>query len=274
MGPDGLTVPRPDSNQPARELDKFDLYTLCAQAPPRQVAFLRAVHGGLPKSGGVLREDFSGPGALCAEWVKTPGCTAVAVDRDPAPLAKLDGVCGVRAVRADVFDAADRADLIVSTNYAVCELHERARLVEYLRLTRERLNPGGVFVADLYGGPDALTPGQFEHSVRGPAGEKIAYMWQQVEAAPLTARVRNAMHFQVKAKGAKTRTLENAFEYDWRLWTVPELDDALREAGFGAVEIYDRLGDAVDGDGNVYVQPVTDGVPSEVSFVVYVVGRA
>ena len=96
---------------------------------------------------------------------------------------------------------------------------------------------------------------------------------QQIEASPLTARVRNAMHFQVKAKGAKTRTLESAFEYDWRLWTVPELVDALQEAGFASVEIYDRLGDAMDADGNVYVKPIDDGLPSEVSFVVYVVGR-
>jgi len=98
-------------------------------------------------------------------------------------------------------------------------------------------------------------------------------MWQQIEASPLTARVRNAMHFQVKARGAKARTLENAFEYDWRLWTVPELTDAITEAGFASVEVYDRLGDALDGDGNLYVKPIDDGLPSEVSFVVYVVGR-
>lgn len=264
-------VKRPDPVAPARELDKYDLYTLCAQAPERQVAFLRAVHGRSPR---VLREDFSGPAALCAQWVKTPGSSAVAVDRDREPLAKVSGTSGVRTVVADVFDAGDKADLIVSTNYAVCELHERASLVEYLRLTRERLNPGGVFVADLYGGPDALTPGQFDHSVRGPDGEKIAYVWQQIEASPLTARVKNAMHFQVKARGARTRTLENAFEYDWRLWTVPELADALHDAGFASVEIYDRLGDAMDADGNVYVKPIEDGLPSEVSFVVYVVARA
>ena len=221
----------------------------------------------------MLREDFSGPAALCAEWVKAPGAAAVAVDRDPEPLAKVTGLKDVRCVVADVFDADDRADLVVSTNYAVCEIHERAALVDYLRRTHARLNPGGVFVADLYGGPDALTPGQFEHSVRGPDAEKIAYIWQQIEASPLTARVRNAMHFQVKARGAKTRTLENAFEYDWRLWTVPELVDALTEAGFASVEIYDRLGDAVDADGNVYVKPIDDGLPTEVSFVVYVVGR-
>lgn len=261
---------RTDPSSVPGELDKYDLYTLCAQAPARQVAFLRAVHGRAPR---VLREDFSGPAALCAEWVKAPGAAAVAVDRDPEPLTKVSGLNTVRRVVADVFDAPDKADLIVSTNYAVCEIHERARLVEYLRLTHGRLNPGGVFVADLYGGPDSLTPGQFEHAVRGPAGEKIAYVWQQIEASPLTGRVRNAMHFQVKARGAKTRTLENAFEYDWRLWTVPELTDALGEAGFGSVEVYDRLGDAVDAEGNVYVKPIDDGLPSEVSFVVYVVGR-
>ena len=47
----------------------------------------------------------------------------------------------------------------------------------------------------------------------------------------------------------------------------------LAEAGFTSVEIYDRLGDAVDADGNVYVKPVEDGLPTEESFVVYVVGR-
>jgi hypothetical protein len=33
-------------------------------------------------------------------------------------------------------------------------------------------------------------------------------------------------------------TLRRAFHYDWRLWTLPEIEDALREAGFRDVHFY------------------------------------
>ena len=35
-----------------------------------------------------------------------------------------------------------------------------------------------------------------------------------------------------------TSRIERAFSYDWRLWTVPEVRDALIDAGFERVDVY------------------------------------
>jgi len=46
--------------------------------------------------------------------------------------------------------------------------------------------------------------------------------------------------------------LERAFTYDWRLWTLTEIVDCLREAGFANVESYweGTADDGESGDGN------------------------
>ncbi len=82
------------------------------------------------------------------------------------------------------------------------------------------------------------------------------YTWEQRSADPLTGRVGTAMHFEIRRNGAVERTLRDAFTYDWRLWGVPELREALAEAGFTAVEVYPRTPDAVDDAGTAYVQPL------------------
>ena len=49
-------------------MDRFDLYELCTQTPERDVALLRAIHGGTAR---VLGEDFAGTGALAHAWART-----------------------------------------------------------------------------------------------------------------------------------------------------------------------------------------------------------
>jgi hypothetical protein len=76
------------------------------------------------------------------------------------------------------------------------------------------------------------------------------------------------MHFALPGGGE----LRDAFVYDWRLWSIPELRDAMAEAGFASTEVHDRLGDAIDGDGNLMVRPVR-GEELDDTFVVYIVAR-
>ena len=66
--------------------------------------------------------------------------------------------------------------------------------------------------------------------------------------------------------------LRDAFVYRWRLWSVPELRDAMMEAGFRSTEVYDRVPEAADGEGRVYLSPVR-GADLEASFIVCVAGR-
>jgi len=273
-----------------RRLNRFDLYELAVQAPAMEAAFVRAVHGGNPRT---LCEDFCGPASVARAWCALhPRFDAVAVDRDPVPLAHARAraaehdqtrndttLTRLRLKMQDVLSARGRADIIASFNFAVCELHQRDHLLAYLRSAKKRLKRGGVLVADLYGGPGSLAPSATARRIPTEGGT-LMYRWEQRRVDPLTARVVNAIHFILPGKGpAKSRTFRDAFVYDWRLWTVAELRDAMLEAGFAATEVYNSYGDAVDSDGNLYVRPcATDDEPGEPhelgeNFVVYIAGR-
>jgi hypothetical protein len=234
--------------------------------------FLAGVHG---KSPLVLAEHFSGSGALARAWPGTvPNGSSIAIDFDRTPLRKLARAKGVRAVCMDVRKSTHRADVIAATNFPIGYFHTRADLVEYLKHVRSLLNASGVFVCDLYGGSDAYTTGLTRKSLRAPDGTRVTYTWEQRSADPATARVTNALHFKLPARGTrKAREIKDAFVYDWRLWSIPELRDAAAEAGLTDMQIYNRLADAIDSDGNVYVRPIESGADLDDPWVAYVALR-
>lgn len=260
-------------------LDRFALYELCVQAPARDARVLEAILGTSEGKGGagpVLGEDFCGTAALSRAWADLHQAnTAVAVDHDAATLARAGGHGRVRLVRADVLRVREPVDLIAVLNFSIGELHARPALVRYFSHARRRLRKGGALVCDIYGGSDAFLTGVLEQTFKGPGGEKIRYRWEQRTADPLTARVVNAMHFEVRprARGAPIRRWPDAFTYDWRLWSVPELRDAMLEAGFAEVQVYPRQPDAVDAQGAFHVLPIEDAAEIGDSFSVYVAGR-
>lgn len=257
-------------------MDRHDLYELCVQSPRHLVPFLRAIHGGGAR---VLGEDFAGTAALSAAWVEQgPDFRAVAVDLDPAVLRRRPEHPRLRRVVGDVRSATDPArdacDLIYVGNFSIGEIHARGDLVAYLARSRRRLRPGGVFVCDTYGGESAFLTGAVHRDHLAPDGRLVRYTWEQRRADPLTGEVVNALHFRVSRAGVVELDLRDAFVYRWRLWSVPELRDALAEAGFARTEVYSRLPSATDEAGNAYVQPVTDPDELDDSFIVCVAARA
>jgi SAM-dependent methyltransferase len=255
-------------------MDKHDLYEWCVTDGPRFARFAEAVHGRGPR---VLREDFSGSAALAKAWAAAdPAHRSIAVDLDAAVLRRAAGP-RVRAVRADAARCAVKADLIAATNFPLGYFHERPALVQYLAHTRRCLSPRGVFLADLYGGRDAMKPLTIRRRLKGPAGERIEYLWTQVEADPATNLVNDTLSFAVttttRTGTSRTRRFPDAFVYRWRLWSIPELRDALADAGFRRIELYTRMGDALDSEGNLYVRPHEAGEAMDENYVVYVAGR-
>jgi hypothetical protein len=203
----------------------------------------------------------------------------VAVDHDAATLAHSPAHSRVRLVRSDVRRVREPADLIAVLNYSICELHDRRALVAYLRHARRRLRPGGCFVCDVYDGADAFITGSVSQPFRAPGGHKVVYTWEQRTADPLTGRIVNAMHFEVRPPGraGRSRTsvrLNDAFIYDWRLWSVRELREAMTDAGFARTEVYARQPGAIDGQGEYHTRPVEDALELGDSFSVYIVARA
>lgn len=254
-----------------REALRHALYEHCVTDPPRLCRFIDAVHARSPR---VLREDFSGAGALARHWAsRSPAHRAVAVDSDPRALRGVASSPRTTPRPLDVRAARDRADIIAATNFPVGYFHSRPDLVDYLRRVRARLKPWGLYLCDTYGGRDAFTPLKLTARLRGPAGETIEHTWEQRSADPITARVVDALHFRVSVPRRRPIVLRDAFVYNWRLWSIPELRDALAEAGFRAVEVYATLGDAIDSKGRLRVRPLADPSELDDNYVVYIIGR-
>lgn len=257
--------------------DKYTLYELCVQDPQRMAHFLYAVHGAEPRT---MREDFCGSGGVCRAWAAmTPhdgprgAMRAIGVDQDPEPLTRLKSFRNVKPICANVLDCDLPADIISATNFPIGYWHTRRNLVKYLKLTRKRLNKNGIFVCDTYGGATAFTRGTLTRDIAGPDGTRIRYTWEQREANPITAMVEDAIHFRATRDGEIVYQEHDAFVYHWRLWSIPELREAMLESGFRTIDIYSELSDAIDHTGRHYARPVEDPDELDETYIVCLVAR-
>lgn len=266
----------PVSRPPAAQ----DLYELCVQSPKQVVDLLRAIHGNEPK---LLGEDFAGSGAVSRAWVgQSDAHRASCVDRDAEALSRCDGAARIQTRVGDVMEEHALADAIWVGNFSIGYLHDRPSLLAYLEHVRSRLRSGGVFVCDTYGGETAYTIGEVHRfhplpALRSPdnkGGWRVRYTWEQREADPLTGMVTNALHFRIERAGFIDAELIDAFIYRWRLWSIPELRDAMVEAGFASTNVYGQLPDALDGDGRPYIRPTENPGDVEDSFILCVAGSA
>jgi SAM-dependent methyltransferase len=238
----------------ARTADKFVLYQLAVQSPEEDVRFLarlyRSLRGDEP---GHLREDFCGTALLCAAWVRgRRPRSAEGYDLSRSTLAwgrrHNFPPLGERAERIRLFPhdvrvaSARRPDVRCAQNFSYFVFKRRADLLSYFESARRDLARGGIFVLDIYGGPDAMKE---EEDVRAIA-DGFTYVWDQRRYVPATGEYEAHIHFRFR-DGTELR---RAFSYDWRLWTLPEVKDALHEAGFRCVESYWEGTDAAGEGGN------------------------
>jgi hypothetical protein len=269
--------------------DIHSLYELCAQNPPRDAKLLRAIHADAtrtPHKTLTLAEDFCGTAALSRAWCDlSPNFHAVATDIHAPTLNRAKRLSTnhprIKLIRADVRAVNDPADLIAVLNFSICELHARRDLLAYFKHARTRLaRKKGVLICDLYGGADSYQTGLLDQTISPPRGhpaakDSILYSWEQRTADPLTARVVNAMHFDVtpgggKSKAARHQVFLDAFVYDWRLWTIPALREAMHEAGFKHTAVYPRTAGATDPEGNLYTRPIENPAELEEAFNVFI----
>lgn len=220
--------------------DRIELYERAVQDAPFEVDLVESILRRHGRPARRLREDFSGAALFAAEWVRRgPDRTAIAVDLNPAVhrwarrhrLPALgEAAARLRLVTADVRTSPGRGlDAIAAMNFSYSVFRTRAELGGWLRRARGALAPGGVVVLDAFGGYRAQKELVERRRIKGG----VTYVWEQESFDPITHRLRCAIHFE----GPGRRRLRRAFTYDWRLWSLPELQELLGEAGFEAVEV-------------------------------------
>jgi len=253
------------------ECDRFRLYQLAVQNPVAEIDLIDRIfeerHGRLARA---LREDFCGTAALCAEWVRRRADNrAWGVDLDPEALdwgrrhnlrpLSTEQRARVRLIRGDVLSVkTPRPELVVALNFSYWLLHTRQALLTYFQRVRALLPPTGLLVLDAHGGPESLRLGTETRRIHDPLGDGFDYIWERADLDPITGRQRCHIHFRFDDGSS----LERAFSYDWRLWTLPELRELLDAAGFSRVQVYWQGWDAHDEPDGWFV-PVERGEPDE-----------
>ncbi|MFP4144693.1 MAG: SAM-dependent methyltransferase [Phycisphaeraceae bacterium] len=258
----------------AKQADKYALYQQAVQDPETEIAFLeRAYRSHFGRTPRVLREDFCGAFAVCCEWAKKRGRSAVGVDVDPEPLAwgrehnlaKLDAEARkrVRTLEQDVREVrGPRADVVAAANFSFWIFEQRAELLRYFKAARRNLAREGVLVLDMMGGSESYVEEQEE--VRRCRG--FRYVWEQVRFDPVSSTGRWHIHFRFPDGSELTR----AFSYDWRLWTIPEVRELLEEAGFDESHVYWEGTDPETGEGDGQWRKVRSAA-SDPAWIAYVV---
>lgn len=228
---------------PVAALDRHLLYEATQQSPRHVVPLLRALHGGTAR---VLGEDFCGTGQVASAWtLEVPGGEAQALDLDPQALARVRAAPELTVMCADLRAQLPRplppVDVIYAGSFSIGYLHARGELLAYLRRSRARLEPGGILVCDTFGGAAAWRTGAIVREHFLPGSLRVRATWEQRAADVRTGLVENALHFRVDREGDVAFQQRDAFVYRWRVWSLPELADALRETGYRTTRFFAHL---------------------------------
>lgn len=251
--------------QQAATADRHQLYELAVQCPEAEVDFVdatfRRLRGRKPQ---LLREDFCGTGNVCCEWVRRGSkrrAIGVDLDRDVLAwgrdnrLAQLSRSQRQRVslVNADVLSAAtEDADVVSAMNFSYWLLQDRKTLKRYFRRVHRSLKTDGIFFLDAYGGYDSHREIVEERAI-DDGGDGFTYVWEQKAFNPITHTMACRIHFAFP-DGSR---LDDAFSYEWRLWTLPEILDLLHESGFARTTVYWQ-GWTDDGEPDGDFRPATD----------------
>ena len=185
-----------------------------------------------------LREDFCGTAAMLGEWIKLADIhTGEGVDNDPEPLEwgkahNFEYPSSERAILhlADVRAPSTKApDVRCAFNFSYWVFKTRGELLNYFESARLDLADDGVFLLDMHGGYECLE----EEEVETDMGDFIS-VWHQTNVCPVDNSADLAIHYRFP-DGSE---IHNAYQYHWRIWSLPEILELLSEAGFEQHKIF------------------------------------
>jgi SAM-dependent methyltransferase len=253
---------------------KYSLYEASVQTPDVHVSIFKQMFFEVRKRHPlVLREDFCGTFAISRAWAaQSSRHRAIGIDLAQEPLdygrAHTDRSIRkrIQLYREDVCKHRARAEIAVACNFSFCVFKTEDTLLKYFKNAERSLTDDGILVLEIAGGPGMIekTTDRRRFRLNGQTG--YTYFWEQSYFDPITTQARYAIHFQLP-NGKK---LKNAFEYDWRLWSIPELRSLLERSGFESADVYwEETDDSGEGSG-VYRR--TEEGSNDYAWVAYVVG--
>jgi SAM-dependent methyltransferase len=238
----------------ASKSDIHELYELSVQEPEAECDLIDQVWKEKRKRlARHIREDFCGTAAVAMEWVKRRrDNTSIGVDLDASVLdwardrlpQRLDDRQARRLtlIEGNVLTTrTEPVDSLLAMNFSYNLFKSRKDLKHYFRCAHRALVDDGIMLLDAYGGSDSFLEMEEERDLDG-----FTYVWDQHSYNPVTGDVVNHIHFKFP-DGTK---IKRAFTYEWRLWTLPEVQELLLEAGFRKVTVYWEGTDEETGEGD------------------------
>lgn len=260
----------------AERSDKYHLYQESVQDVEAEIDFVDEVFTALRgRQARILREDFCGTANTSCEWVRRrPGNEAYGVDIDPEPLAwgrehnviKLSGDARERLhlIQGDVLKSSTPpADILLAMNFSYYLFKTRSALRGYYETARANLADDGIFFLDAFGGYEAYQELKEPRKCDG-----FKYIWDQASYNPITGDITCRIHYRFP----DASRMETAFEYNWRLWSLPELRELLSEAGFKEVDVYWEGTEEESGEGNGIFERTLQG-DADAGWIAYLVAR-
>ena len=247
----------------AEKADRHRLYEQAVQCVEAEIDMVDAtyekIRGYAAQS---LREDFCGTAQTSIEWIERhEENRAIAVDLDEEVLAwsklnhldKLDATARARIelLKADVrMLDVEPVQLILAMNFSYQLFDTRQTLRDYFSCVREGLTEDGVFFLDAFGGYDC-----YKEIEETTPCEGFDYIWDQASYNPIDGGMQCYIHFTFD-DGSR---IDKAFSYYWRMWTLPELQELLKEAGFQNITVHWEGTDSETGQGDGIYSPQTMG---------------
>lgn len=267
----------------AKLADRHVLYQKSVQGPESDIPFFSYHYK--KYTGQTLRhfrEDFCGTAALASHFVTAHRDNhAMGVDLDWPTLnwgIKHNVSCltpnqqqRLNLVNGNVLNHhPSEAQLTVAMNFSYMVFKERPTLLQYFKRAKQSLCPGGMFMVDIWGGSQCFVMQEEPRRVKNRDNDGIGnftFIWDQDVFDPATHYYTCRIHYAFQ-DGSEMR---NAFVYDWRLWTMPEVMELMREAGFEDVHFLWEGTDKKTGKGTETYRRVKKAEP-ETAWIAYIIG--
>ena len=246
----------------AETADRHILYQDSVQNVESEIDFVEetfeAIRG---REAVTVREDFCGTANTSCEWIRRgDNHIAIGVDLEPSVLEwgkehNLSTLTPEQQKRITLHEDnvltvdTGKVDATLAMNFSYWCFKDRALLRDYFKKVHSALNDEGIMFLDSFGGYEAFQLMEEEHDYDG-----FTYVWDQAHYDPITGDCTCHIHFKF-SDGSR---MKEAFTYEWRLWTLPEIQEILKEAGFSKVTIY---WDTAEDDDDEDFQPSEHGEP-------------